>query len=104
MQVQTHDIRRGLKDVYFDKTTASFIDGAVGKLLYRGYSIHDLAEQSTFEEVIHLLLYGKLPTRKELDELDATLRANRELPEEVTQVIRIVQKAHPMDVLRTAVS
>ncbi|MDP3062888.1 MAG: citrate/2-methylcitrate synthase [Chloroflexota bacterium] len=104
MQVQTHDIRRGLKDVYFDKTTASFIDGAVGKLLYRGYSIHDLAEQSTFEEVIHLLLYGKLPTRKELDELDATLRANRELPEEVAQVIRIVQKAHPMDVLRTAVS
>jgi citrate synthase len=104
MQVQTHEIRRGLKDVYFDKTTASFIDGSVGKLLYRGYSIHDLAEHSTFEEVIFLLLHGKLPTRKELDELDATLRANRELPEEVMQVIRIVQKAHPMDVLRTAVS
>jgi citrate synthase len=104
MTQQEVTIYRGLKDVYIDKTEASFIDGAVGKLLYRGYNIHDLAEKSTFEEVVYLLLYGKLPTRKELDEFDATLKANRELPKEVMEVIRLTQKAHPMDVLRTAVS
>jgi citrate synthase len=104
MTQQEVTIYRGLKDVYIDKTEASFIDGAVGKLLYRGYNIHDLAEKSTFEEVVYLLLYGKLPTKKELDEFDATLKANRELPKEVMEVIRLTQKAHPMDVLRTAVS
>lgn len=97
-------IYRGLKDVYFDTTEASFIDGSIGKLLYRGYNIHDLAEKSTFEEVVYLLLYGKLPTRAQLQELDRTLRASRELPPEVVQIIRLVKQAHPMDVLRTAVS
>ncbi|HRC63207.1 MAG TPA: citrate/2-methylcitrate synthase, partial [Dehalococcoidia bacterium] len=48
-------IRRGLKDVYFDRTRASYIDGRAGKLLYRGYSIHDLADHSTFEETAYLL-------------------------------------------------
>lgn len=49
------EIIKGLKDVYLDTTTSSFIDGQEGKLLYRGYNIHDLAENSTFEEVIYLL-------------------------------------------------
>ena len=43
------EIMRGLKDVYIDTSEASFVDGQVGKLLYRGYNIHDLAEESTFE-------------------------------------------------------
>ena len=43
------EIIKGLKDVYFDTTESSFIDGEVGKLLYRGYNIHQLAEESTFE-------------------------------------------------------
>jgi citrate synthase len=98
------DIKRGLKDVYFDKTEASFIDGQIGKLLYRGYSIHDLAKFSTFEETVHLLLHAKLPTAKELADFDVQLRANRSLPAEVLQVIELVKAAHPMDVLRTAVS
>jgi len=98
------DIKRGLKDVYFDKTEASFIDGQIGKLLYRGYSIHDLAKFSTFEETVYLLLYAKLPTAKELADFDARLRANRSLPAEILQVIELVKAAHPMDVLRTAVS
>lgn len=59
------EIIKGLKDVYFDTTESSFIDGIEGKLLYRGYNIHDLAEKSTFEEVVYLLLYGKLPNQKE---------------------------------------
>ena len=48
------EIMKGLKDVYLDTTESSFIDGEEGKLLYRGYNIHDLAEQSTFEEVIYI--------------------------------------------------
>ncbi|MCZ6789736.1 MAG: citrate (Si)-synthase [Chloroflexi bacterium] len=98
------EIRRGLKDVYLDTTEASFIDGEIGKLLYRGYSIHDLAEQSTFEEVSYLLLYGRLPTRAELEAFDAGLRAERAIPKEVVDIIDMVKASHPMDVLRTGVS
>ena len=98
------ELKRGLRDVYIDRTESSFIDGNIGKLLYRGYSIHDLATHSTFEETIYLLLYGSLPTRGELDAFDAELRANRDLPEEVVEVIRLTKNAHPMDVLRTAIS
>lgn len=98
------EIHRGLKDVYLDTTESSFIDGQKGKLLYRGYSIHDLAEKSTFEEVTYLLLYGALPTKRQLQELDATLRANRTIPDQVIQVLALVKQGHPMDVLRTGVS
>ena len=95
---------RGLKDVYLDTSKASFIDGTIGKLLYRGYSIHDLAEKSTFEEVVYLLLFGKLPNQKELDALDTQMRADRGLPPEVIEIIDKVKSAHPMDVLRTGIS
>ncbi|MCH7624464.1 MAG: citrate (Si)-synthase [Chloroflexi bacterium] len=98
------ELRRGLRDVYIDRTTSSFIDGKIGKLLYRGYNIDDLSEKSTFEETIYLLMYDKLPTQAELDEFEEELKANRNLPEEVLQVIELTKTAHPMDVLRTAVS
>ena len=98
------DIKRGLRGVYFDRSEASFVDGEVGKLLYRGYNIHDLAEQSTFEEVIYLLLRGKLPTRAELEGFDSTLRSNRGVPDEVISVLRLVKDSHPMDALRTGIS
>ena len=100
----TPQIMRGLKDVYLDATESSFIDGQVGKLLYRGYDIHDLAEKSTFEEVIYLLLYGDLPTQPQLSDFDASLRANRIIPDEVIQVLDLVKNSHPMDALRTGVS
>ena len=61
------DIRRGLKGVYFDRSRVCFIDGRAGELRYRGYSIHDLAQHSTFEETCYLLLRGELPTRESLD-------------------------------------
>ena len=98
------ELRRGLRDVYIDNTWSSFIDGDIGKLLYRGYSIHDLAEKSTFEETVYLLLYGKLPTHKELDDFDMVLRANRTIPDEVVKVVDLVKNSHPMDVLRTGMS
>ena len=98
------EIMKGLKDVYFDTTTSSFIDGQEGKLLYRGYNIHDLAEKSTFEEVVYLLLYGKLPNKQELEQFDQTMRSNRRIPDEVIQVLDLVKASHPMDALRTGIS
>ena len=97
-------LRRGLTGVYLDRTESCFIDGTVGKLQYRGYDIHELAEQSTFEEVVYLLLNGKLPTQKELDAFDAQLRSDRTIPDEVMGIIETVKSSHPMDVLRTAIS
>ena len=104
MADESPQIFRGLRGVYADTTTSSFIDGDVGKLLYRGYNIHDLAEKSTFEEIVYLLLYGALPTKSQLEEIDATLRASRGLPSEVLQVLEVVKESHPMDALRTGVS
>ena len=100
----TYEIMRGLKGVYLDTTEASFIDGEEGKLLYRGYNIHDLAEKSTFEEVVYLLLHGQLPTKRQLKETDATLRANRNIPEQIVTVLDLIKDCHPMDALRTGVS
>jgi citrate synthase len=97
-------IHRGLKGVYFDRSPCTFIDGRIGELRYRGYSIHDLAEHSTFEETAWLLLNGELPTRAQLTEFDGALKAARELPAPIYEIIRIAKSGHPMDVLRTAVS
>ncbi len=97
-------IHRGLKGVYFDRSPCTFIDGRAGELRYRGYSIHDLAENSSFEETAWLLLYGELPTAQELASFDAQLKAARQLPRPVLEIVRAVKNAHPMDVLRTAVS
>ena len=98
------EVRKGLKDVYFDRSDTCFIDGKEGKLLYRGYNIHDLAEHSTFEETSYLLLKGSLPNRAALDAFTADLKAERSLPDGIIQIIEITKCAHPMDVLRTAVS
>lgn len=97
-------INRGLKGVYFERSGVSLIDGAAGELSYRGYSIHDLATKSTFEEVAYLLLYGELPTAGQLADFDAKLKSARTLPDEVLDVIRATKGGHPMDVLRTATS
>ena len=101
---ETVELHKGLRDVHFDRTDTSFIDGAKGTLLYRGYNIHDLAENSTFEETSYLLLHGTLPTQAELSHFDDELRSERELPDELLRVIEATKDAHPMDVLRTAVS
>ena len=98
------EIRRGLKDVYFDRSRVCFIDGRAGELRYRGYSIHELAEHSTFEETCYLLLKGELPSRTQMDAFDAEMKAARRLPAPVVDIIGSVKHAHPMEVLRTAVS
>ncbi|MBM4410550.1 MAG: citrate (Si)-synthase [Chloroflexi bacterium] len=100
-QVQIH---RGLNGVYFDRSDVCFIDGRAGELRYRGYSIHDLAERSTFEETAYLLFHGDLPTSDERAKFDRELRDARILPSSAIDVIRAIKGAHPMEVLRTAVS
>lgn len=97
-------INRGLKGIYFERSGVSHIDGSKGELSYRGYSIHDLATQSTFEEVCYLLIYGELPTPQELATFDQALKEARDLPDAVYDVIRATKHGHPMDVLRTATS
>jgi citrate synthase len=97
-------IHRGLNGVVLDETKISLIDGQHGRLFYRGCSIHDLAEHSTYEETAYLLLHGDLPVRAELERFDAQLKAARTIPAPVVEVIRQVREAHPMDVLRTAAS
>jgi citrate synthase len=97
-------IQRGLKGVYFDRSPCTFIDGRAGELRYRGYSIHDLAEYSSFEETAWLLLNGDLPDRQQFTAFDAELKSARKLPAAVIDIIRLIKSAHPMDVLRTAAS
>jgi citrate synthase len=98
------EIHRGLKGLYFDRSRVCYIDGRNGELRYRGYSIHELAEHSTIEETCYLLLKGELPSRAGLDAFAAELKAARTLPAQIYDVIRTIKHAHPMDVLRTAVS
>ena len=97
-------INRGLKGVYFERSGVSDIDGSKGELSYRGYSIHDLATHSTFEEVCYLLIHGELPTTTELAGFDAQLKSARSLPPAIYDIIAACKDGHPMDVLRTAVS
>jgi citrate synthase len=100
----SEEIHRGLKGVHFDRSRVCFIDGRAGELRYRGYSIHDLAAKSTFEETCYLLLKGELPTKEQLKDFAAELKAARKLPAEIFKLIEIAKRGHPMEVLRTAVS
>ncbi|MDE0364445.1 MAG: citrate (Si)-synthase [Gammaproteobacteria bacterium] len=102
----TEEVRvyRGLKGVHFDRSPTTYIDGRAGELRYWGYSIHDLAEHSTFEETAYLLLHGQLPDAGQLESFEARLKAGRRLPEPVFDIIDRCRGGHPMDVLRTAVS
>ncbi len=98
------EIHRGLKGVYFERSSSTFIDGKAGELRYRGYSIHDLAEHSTFEETAYLLVNGELPTVLQLADFDSHLKSARSLPPEIISIITTLKSAHPMDVMRTCVS
>ncbi|MGI0054738.1 MAG: citrate/2-methylcitrate synthase [Thermoplasmata archaeon] len=103
--VAAANIQKGLQDVVALESQICFIDGRLGRLIYRGYDIRELAAESTFEEVAYLLWYGRLPTNAQLSELKRHLAELRVLPLEVAAVIdRYPEDANPMDVLRSAVS
>jgi 2-methylcitrate synthase len=95
----------GLEGVIAGESALCQVDEGEHGLRYRGYAVGELAEQTTFEEVAYLLLYGKLPARKELDDFGAELRAQWPLPGPVEAFIGVVPpNAHPMDILRTGIS
>lgn len=94
----------GLAGIVAGETDISAAGGE-HNLEYRGYSIYDLAEQSDFEEVAYLLLYGHLPNSSELTQFQNRIEERRDLPSALKEVLeRIPMNAHPMDVMRTATS
>ncbi len=99
-------ITRGLEGVVVTESELSYIDGTKGILIYRGYPIEELAEKSSFEEVLYLLWYGELPDEKTLAEFSDNLSSNRELPVGALKVIVELadQGETPMAALRTIVS
>jgi citrate synthase len=95
----------GLEGVVAASTALSHVLGEEGKLVYRGYDIHELAGTASFEEVAFLLWMGRLPSRDELADLLRRLGEQRPLPTHVVEVIRdLSATAEPMDALRTGVS
>ena len=95
----------GLEGIVATTSKICFIDGDKGILSYQGFNIHTLADNANFEEVIYLLWNGKLPSQSELQQLQSSLVAERELPAEVIDFLKNVPKgSSAMDVLRTAVS
>ena len=95
----------GLEGVIAGESAISRIDVEINRLILRGYDLVELTEQACYEEVAYLLLYGELPTSMELTAFNGELRAQRELPGPVVDLLRSAPAdAHPMDLLRTAVS
>jgi citrate synthase len=95
----------GLEGVVAAPSEICFIDGVAGRLVYRGYEIADLVENTTFEETAFLLWQGKLPNHSELANLKTELCANYALPEHTQAVLAALpSKTEPMDALRTAIS
>jgi citrate synthase len=96
---------KGLEGVVATTSSICYIDGDQGVLAYRGYDIHDLADHSTFEEVCHLLWFGRLPNTGELKALKQRMVDERKLDASIISLLKLAPKqALPMDVLRTVVS
>jgi citrate synthase len=96
---------RGLEGVVAAETRLCDLDGANGRLAYRGYEIGDLARRATFEEVAALLWHGELPGRAALDALREEMVAARPIPGELIQAFRLMPKAtDPMRALQAAVA
>ncbi|MGA2584842.1 MAG: citrate/2-methylcitrate synthase [Tepidisphaeraceae bacterium] len=95
----------GLEGVVAAPSEICFIEGVAGRLVYRGYEIADLVENTTFEEVAFLLWDGRLPKRVELTDLKSQLGKESSLPAHVTAILKALPTStEPMDALRTCVS
>ena len=100
-----HSFVKGLEGVVAAQTALSLVDGQESKLYYRGIPVHELTENSHFEEVVFLLWNGRLPLADELQEFQKTLARCRPVEKEVLAFLKVIpKKAHPMGVLRTMVS
>ena len=95
----------GLEGVVAATTAISKVEGTAGRLIYRGYNIHDLARTTSFEEVAHLLWFGHLPNKEELLDLKIRLLADRTMPDAILRVLNdLPATIEPMDALRTVTS
>ena len=99
------DYHPGLEGVIATESSISDINGEKGILSYRGYSIEELAEKSTFEETAFLLLTGELPTPDELTKFTKQINVRRDLPSGMIDLLKALPKeSNPMDVIQLAVS
>ncbi|MFD1586364.1 citrate synthase [Halorientalis brevis] len=102
----SEELKKGLEGVLVAESELSYIDGDAGQLIYRGYSIDDLAREASFEEVLYLLWHGHLPSSEELAAFTDEMSTERQLDENVLTTVRQLAEAdeNPMAALRTAVS
>ncbi|UCE53539.1 MAG: citrate (Si)-synthase [Desulfobacterales bacterium] len=98
-------LNTGLRGFKVASSRISDVDGDIGKIVYRGFLIQDLAAKASFEEVVYLLLYEKLPNKEELKAFEARLSAERHLPAEFIDALKTRPKyALPMDILQAGVA
>ena len=101
----TAEWKAGLEDVVAARSAVCAIDGAAGRLYYRGYEIGEVAGALSFEEVVSLLWFGERPTPEAARAFAGELAATRGLPPIVRELLdRLPRTTHPLDALRTAVS
>jgi len=99
------EIKKGLLGIVVDETTVSQVMPDINSLTYRGYAVQDLCEKCIFEEVAYLVLNGELPNKIQLKKFIKEERLDRTLSKQILNDIqKMPKKAHPMDVVRTAVS
>ena len=99
------EIKKGLLGIVVDETTVSQVMPDINSLTYRGYAVQDLCEKCTFEEVAYLVLNGELPNKIQLKKFIKEEKLDRTLSKQIlSDIQKMPKKAHPMDVVRTAVS
>ena len=100
-----NEIKKGLLGIVVDETTISQVMPEINSLTYRGYTVQELCDKCSFEEVAYLVINGELPNKKQLKKFIKEERSNRKLSNQILKDIeKMPKKAHPMDVVRTAVS
>ena len=101
----SEEIKKGLLGIVVDETTVSQVMPEINSLTYRGYTVQELCDKCSFEEVAYLVLKAELPNKKQLKKFIKEERSSRKLSVQILKDIqKMPKKAHPMDVIRTAVS
>ena len=99
------EIKKGLLGIVVDETTISQVMPEINSLTYRGYTVQELCDKCSFEEVAYLVLNGELPNKKQLKKFIREEKSNRKLSKQIiTDIQKMPKRAHPMDVTRTVVS
>src|SRR5690242_19896146 len=99
------EVKKGLEGVVVDTSAISKVMPEINSLTYKGYTVQELSEYCSFEQVAYLLWHGELPTPAQLKEFTQAERSQRALSDNLLKVIKPFPKsAHPMDTIRTAVS